>query len=384
MRSVTFFQSHLSHFVETMATFLALDHQLTVRVVTSKERGSEFTEHPWILDRLAANPRVEVVDLGDPVLDSSLVVYGLPRSTPQPPALAAWLARAEASAIFPAGNHYGSRLDWLRELKHSFPHFLHARFLILERQSRPLDFRFGCWRRVSYAPSVHPNYLSNPQGAELMFSPPPEGPRRFRISFVGNRQPAERSARLDACLAALRAHPALSITADPRSESPGSRQALWIEYDLAAGTRGLDAPDYCSALADSDFCLSPPGWGLNWTHRTIEAMVRGAIPVIDDPESYCLPLVDGVNCVIVRDGNWARAVEQCLAFSPDDVAAMRAGVLRLREEWLLMEIAADRFRHAFMKAAGGPPPSLNHPRHEDRHRCAGVSAGKRRHPDLQP
>src|SRR5688500_11324919 len=98
LRSVTFFQPHLSHFVETMACFLAMQSDLTVRVVTSKERGSEFTEHPWSLDRLAANPRIEVVDLADPVLDSSLVVYGLLRSKPQPPVLAAWLRRAAASA----------------------------------------------------------------------------------------------------------------------------------------------------------------------------------------------------------------------------------------------------------------------------------------------
>jgi hypothetical protein len=83
----------------------------------------------------------------------------------------------------------------------------------------------------------------------------------------------------------------------------------------------------------------------------VEAMLRGAIPVIEDPALYSLPLVDGVNCVLVRDGNWARAVEQCLAFPPDDMAVMRAGLLRLREERLLLEIAARNFRRAFLKAA---------------------------------
>jgi len=62
--------------------------------------------------------------------------------------LPGWLRQGAASAIYPESNHYGSRADWLRELKRAFPHFLRARFAIFEREARALDFRFGCRRHV--------------------------------------------------------------------------------------------------------------------------------------------------------------------------------------------------------------------------------------------
>lgn len=348
--SVTFFKPQMSHFVETMACFLAADPQLKVRVATTRERGAEFTEHPWILDRLEKQERIELVDLDATPRDSSLLVFGLVRHRAQPPALNAWLRQSAEVAIFPEANHYGSRADWLRELVRSFPQYLRARFVILERESRALDFRFGCRRRVLYTPSVHPQFQVDPARREAMFGPVPEQARRFRITFLGNRQPPERSTRLDACLAALRAEPALPMTADYHQPPGVGQEVLWIEYDLAAGTRGLDPSRYAAALAETDFCLSPPGWGRNWAHRTIEAMARGAIPVLEDPELYNLPLVDGRNCVIAPEAGWAGAVRRCLALSTEEIARMRAEVLRLRESRLLPAVAAREFGRAFMTA----------------------------------
>lgn len=350
-RVVTFFNEQSTHFVETMACFLAEDPQLTIRVVTSRRPRCGVNEHSGTLERLERHDRIEVVDLDAPAMDSSLVIFRLVRHVPQPPALAAWLARSAASAIFPEANRYGGRADWLRELARAFPHFLRARFLILERRPLPSDFRFGCLRRVIYTPSVHPQFLSEPLLRAAMFGAVPGGIRRFKLAFLGNRQPPERSLRLEACLAALRAQEGLAIAADGAPRGPGALQALWIEYDIAAGTRGLDPLAYVGALSETEFCLSPPGWGFNWTHRTIEAVVRGAIPVIEDPELYDLPFVDGVNCVVVGGADWALAVRRCLAFPPEQIARLRAGALRLREERLLPEVAARDFRRAFMKAA---------------------------------
>jgi hypothetical protein len=350
-RQITFFKPQLSHFVETMACFLAADPELSVRIVTSRQRGSDLTEHPWILERLEKHNGIELVDLAEPAKESWLLIFGLVRRTSQPPALREWLRRSEEMAIFPEANRYGSSVDWLRELARSFPRFLRARFVILERKARLLDFRFGCSRRLVYTPSVHPQFLHDEARREAMFGPVNFDDRRFRIAFLGNRQPPERSARLDASLRALREHPALSLVTDFEKVPVDGMKALWLEYDTAAGTTGLDPTTYAAALGDTDYCVSPPGWGGNWTHRTIEAIARGTVPILEDPEVYNLPFIDGVNCLLVRGGDWSRPVAQCLTFDIGQVMAMREAVVRLRKEFVLPDAASQRFRRAFLKAA---------------------------------
>ncbi len=333
--AITFFKPQLSHFVETMACFLAEDPRIAVRVVTSLERGADGAEHPWSLARLRSHPRIEVADVASPPMPSSLVIFGLVRHSP-------------LHSAFPESNQYASRADWLRELARAFPHFLRARFVILEREPHPLDFRFGCRRRVLYTPSVHPQYLSDPRLRDAMCAAAPAGRRRFRVTFLGNRQPPERTVRLESCLRELRTAHEVAISAHYPSERASDAEALWIEYDIAAGTRGLDPLGYTAALGETEFCLSPPGWGRNWAHRTIEACMRGAIPVIEDPQLYNLPFADGENCILAAGADWSRAVRRCLASTPAEIARMREGVLRLRESRLRPDVAASGFRRALL------------------------------------
>ncbi|HYR58737.1 MAG TPA: hypothetical protein VEO95_08920, partial [Chthoniobacteraceae bacterium] len=72
--AITFFKPRLSHFVETMACFLAEDSQIAVRVVTSIEHEDGVAEHPWSLDRLRRDSRIEIVDVTSPPVPSSLVI----------------------------------------------------------------------------------------------------------------------------------------------------------------------------------------------------------------------------------------------------------------------------------------------------------------------
>jgi hypothetical protein len=77
----------------------------------------------------------------------------------------------------------------------------------------------------------------------------------------------------------------------------------WHEYGgwESSVPRGIEPMDYVQVLSDMDFCLSPPGW--DWyTHRTVEALVRGSIPVIEDPQVYGLDLADGENCIVAGIG----------------------------------------------------------------------------------
>ena len=345
---VTFFQPDLCHSVETMALFIADDPRRKVRVVTSLAPGAEATEHPWCVRRLTNDSRIEVVDWSAPAQRSSLLVFALTRRGRMPAALRPWLDRAAAAAFRPEPDRYASRADWVRELMRSFPFYLRARIAIFEREPNLLDLRFGRQRRIRYARTVHPQFLSLPALRAAMFGPVDPAPRRFRIAFMGNRQPPERAVRLEAMRRALTSDPRVRIVGQYPSARGGDLEAMWLEYGIAGTVGGLDPVTYTRALSDSDFCLSPPGWS-RWAHRTVEALVRGTIPVIEDASLYALDLRDGENCILVAGQDWAAAVRRCAAMSAGQIAGMRRRVLLLREGRLFPEIAGREFRAALFQ-----------------------------------
>lgn len=204
----------MCHSVETMALYIADDPHRKVRVVTSLAPGDEATEHPWCVKRLTSDTRIEIVDVSAPALRSSLLVFGLTRCGRMPAALRPWLDRAASAAFRPEPDRYASRADWVRELVLSFPFYLRARTGIFEREPNRLDLGFGAQRRIRYARTVHPQFLSQPAFRAAMFGAADPAPRRFRITFMGNRQPPERAARLDAMMRAL--------TSDPRVRLPAN------------------------------------------------------------------------------------------------------------------------------------------------------------------
>lgn len=345
---VTFFQPDMCHSVETMALFIADDPRRKVRVVTSLDQSAEATEHPWCVRRLLADSRIEVADLTAPAQSSSLVIFDLIRRGRMPAALRPWLDRAAGAAFRPEQDRYASRADVVRELVRSFPYYLRARLGIFEREPNRLDLRFGMQRRIHYARTVHPQYLSQPAFRAAMFGPINPAPRRFRLAFMGNRQPPERAARLDAMMRALASDSRVGVVRQYPSERGGDLEAMWLEYGIAGAVRGLDPVTYTQALGDSDFCLSPQGWS-RWTHRTVEALVRGTIPVLEDASLYALDLCDGENCILVAGQDWEAAVRRCLAMSAEQIAAMRRRVYHLRETRLLPEIAGREFRAALFE-----------------------------------
>ncbi len=82
--------------------------------------------------------------------------------------------------------------------------------------------------------------------------------------------------------------------------------------------------EYMGTLSDMDFCISPPGWGLQWTHRTIEALMRGSMSIIEDPQIYGLELLDGENCIVEI---WPGFLNR----DPGSISGTSASVKRPRE-----------------------------------------------------
>jgi hypothetical protein len=114
---------------------------------------------------------------------------------------------------------------------------------------------------------------------------------------------------------------------------------LWIEYgDDPGEARGVPAFKYIDYLSDSDFTLYPPGYS-PLTHRVIEALVRGSIPVLHEQELelYDIHFQNRVNCVAVKNGDWLTAIKEIQAISQDVVIEMRSNILAMKDTYLSNE-----------------------------------------------
>jgi hypothetical protein len=320
MRVVTFFAPELCDAVETMAYFLATEEAACHVRLATKLEGGERTEHPWVLGRISQFGGIEIAPYDEMPKYSDVLVFYLVRHGRISNKFDPWRARAKSAVYLLASEGPVSWPDWLRETVRSFPHYLRA-------------------RKITFRPYIHPGLIANSEWFKASLGPIDiDDRRRWRLGFLGNRQPPERIARLAQCKDAF-------VGAENRVN--------WHEYEhnyggLELNRRARFEPiepmDYMRALSDMDFCVSPPGWGQQWTHRTIEALVRGAIPIIEDPQVYGLGLRDAENCIVARPDDWGAAVRRALDVSEAETRRMRRNVVALREEQLLPKRAIDHFR----------------------------------------
>lgn len=133
--------------------------------------------------------------------------------------------------------------------------------------------------------------------------------------------------------------------------TPQQRMAtLHGENDAAAAytnklvlstVKGLPG-DWLRDLAQCDFFLCLPGLTIPVAHNIVEAMAVGSIPILSYPEWFSPPLKHEENC-LVYDGEdgLVEAVEQALAMSAEEIAAMREHVSTYYDEHLRPERLAE-------------------------------------------
>jgi hypothetical protein len=149
--------------------------------------------------------------------------------------------------------------------------------------------------------------------------------RVINVNFVGSRDPGRRGAALDQIDRFLTASGARSRHAD---------RIMWRVYsDDEPGA--LPESEFVDILSNSDFTLAPPGHSLV-THRPIEALLRGSIPILNESEApiYEIALRDGENCLLVRNNDWAAAVSRALDMSQAEITRMRAAALAMNDSKL--------------------------------------------------
>lgn len=145
------------------------------------------------------------------------------------------------------------------------------------------------------------------------------------INFVGSRDPARRGDAVD------------QIERFLKASGEGTRNAGRIRWRVYSDAEPAALPEteFVDILSNSDFTLAPPGHSLI-THRPIESMLRGSVPILNETEApiYEIGLCDGENCLLVREGNWSAAVSRALSTSQDEVARMRANLWQMNESQL--------------------------------------------------
>ncbi len=103
---------------------------------------------------------------------------------------------------------------------------------------------------------------------------------------------------------------------------------------------GYSWDDYPRALTLFDFTLCPQG-GLPWAHRTVEALMRGSIPIVPGCTApyFSDLLADGVTCLFVNHMNspkcWRKTVEAALELPLERRQAMRRAIQMRIRPWLV-------------------------------------------------
>jgi len=162
--------------------------------------------------------------------------------------------------------------------------------------------------------------------------------RRLRANFLGSQDPAPRKRILDSVRALFDSPANVPPAASPH------KLMYWHEFSDASPA-ALGPRQFVDVLSDSDFTLCPLGYSLV-THRPMEALLRGSIPVLSDRELdlYDIGLRDGVNCIAVPDGHWPQAIERLGRFDESQLFKMRMNVYKMHGEVLAYPASAARMR----------------------------------------
>lgn len=180
---------------------------------------------------------------------------------------------------------------------------------------------------------VHSKFLQDEALFRAIHTPDWEdgAQRPYRANFLGSRDP-DRRRRILASVEPYfeRAAPAM----DP------PQGMYWHAYsDAEPAALGPEA--FMQVLTGSDFTLCPPGYSLV-THRPVEALLRGSVPVLnaDEIDLYDLDLRDGENCIAVEGGRWPEAMQRLLGMDQERVRAMRRNIRALLPERVQYEALA--------------------------------------------
>lgn len=313
--NVCLFAPDLYHAMETIGFYFRMSG---ANVTVATQTGDAGSEHPWSLERVRQVEKV--CSISDEPSAFDLMIADAFMDLRYSADLSRWASRAKRLAfLFP---HDGTTIKrraghllryWPQSVTAKTSIFIGDRRLTADTVSPAFK------RRAFYSPYVHPQLFCKERLPEVFGDFSIDEKRSFSIGFIGNRNPPERVRVLHDCRHVI--------------DQMGAH-SMWIEYGDEEHHSALAPDKYIEALGQMDFCICPAGWGGNWTHRVVECLCRGAIPILPNPHLYGLGLLDSVTCLIVRDNNWRGAASTALHLPTEKIRQMRRNILILRETLL--------------------------------------------------
>lgn len=297
---------------------------------------------------LASTPRVRIGPNGrnePPAKLDHLIVQGHRRLFEHRDTLDMLAARAPHITIISSGDR---NRPWRQAMRNQWREILwYGRWL---RKARRIVFKDGYYPLDLFSPSrartiigfdVHSQFLHDAHLFDRIHARDwtIDTPRPILANFLGSCDPAVRREILNS----------IRPLFVPGERSPiGARgtgkELFWHEYSDA--DRSVLSPErFIEILTDSDFTLCPTGYSLV-THRPLEALLRGSIPVLHASELdlYGIGLEDGKNCIGVARHGWAATIERIMAFSEEEIVQMRQRIDDMFAQQLDYERASAQIR----------------------------------------
>jgi hypothetical protein len=318
-------------------------HEISVYPVSARRDGRKPDA---IQRRLMETPRVRFVDPRDDALPGDierLIVQVFPRPTESMLDLDRLAPRARRISLITAGDRSRSwraanELQW-REAQRLARHAGRVDRVLYKDGWHRRDLLGLMKPRDVVGFDVHSQFLHDPALYAAMHARDwhPQLQRKYRINFLGSQDPAPRKQVLDA----VRSFFPTAAGADTRPGGPGM---FWHEY-TDADPVGVAPREFVRLLTESDFTLCPRGYSLV-THRPVEALLRGSIPILAEEEVdlYGIDLVDGENCVAVPAGRWAETITRLKEADEGDILRMRSNAFSMFERCLAYDALARRLR----------------------------------------
>jgi hypothetical protein len=128
------------------------------------------------------------------------------------------------------------------------------------------------------------------------------------------------------------------------SKARNDKTWYWHEYsDSSPG--GLSRQEFLNILSHSDFTLCPLGYSLI-THRPLEALLRGSIPVLNSNELdlYAIDLEDGINCIAVPQGSWRTTITKIMTINEKTITNMRKTIYSMSKSFLNYSTSSKNMR----------------------------------------
>lgn len=300
-----------------------------------------------IRNRIREIPRVKIVArdyarLPDPI--DRLVVQAFPRPTESLRDVGPLARRARNITLITAGDcsrawRDAMQLQWF-ELRKVALHAHKIDRVLFKDGFYPYDL-FGSFKhRRAVGFDVHSQFLHDSTLFHAMHARDwnPETRRPIRVNFLGSRDPPARECILDTL------RPMFPSASGGSGSAVHGKIGYWHEYSDAAPI-GLDPLEFVSVLSRSDFTLCPRGYSLV-THRPLEALLRGSIPVLSANELglYGIDLIDGTNCIGVPDGQWSQALRQVARTEERMLIQMRINIHAMFETDLRYDVVSKRIR----------------------------------------